>query len=85
MTHYTAMILHMIRDAMRAANERNAGVDRITIDNHQSNAWEGVHQARVRLGNDPTVYCLILAPSNAEITYRGAPIGDAFAEPLGTN
>lgn len=85
MTHYTSLILATLREALRRENERMAEVDRVTIDNHQSNAWEGVHQARVRLGNDPTVYRMILAPADAEITYRGRPVGDAFAEPLGAS
>lgn len=83
MTHYTGMILATLRSALKRENAVAAEVDRVVIDNHQQNGGYGVHQARVRLGNDPTTYRLILAPADAPIEINGRPIGDHFAMPLG--
>lgn len=83
MTHFAGMILSMMRAAMRRENALNAEVDRVSIDNHQQNGAHGVHQATVRLGNDPTTYRLILAPADAPITINGRPIGEHFTLPLG--
>lgn len=58
--------------------------ERITVDNHQGNGVYGVHQARVRLAGDPTIYRLVIAPHDAPISINSMPIGDHFAEPLGT-
>lgn len=59
--------------------------ERITIDNHQGNGAHGVHQARVRLAGDPTVYRLIIAPADAPISIGGREIATYFAQPLGDN
>lgn len=61
------------------------GADSITIDNHQSNGMYAVHQTRVTLEGDPTVYRMIIAPANAPIFINDdkRPVADAFAQPLG--
>lgn len=75
--HFTGYILHRLRAKMGSDRE-------ITIEPVVENAMHGLHQARVRLSDDPTVYRLILAPADAPLTYRGELIDNAFAEPLGT-
>lgn len=82
MTHFTGFIMSRIRNAMSALADIN-GADGITIDNHQSNGAYGIHQARVRLAGDPTVYRLILAPSDAPIEFGGRDAATYFARPLG--
>lgn len=76
--HYTGTILQRIRRALQQV----ASAD-VALDQEQQNAMDGVHQARVRLADDPTVYRLILAPADAPITLYGRLIGDCFAEPIG--
>lgn len=73
--HYTSLILYRIRQMIRGGE--------ISIDNHQQNAGDGVHQCRVRLEGDSAVYRMILAPADAPITLYGRPVGEAFAKPLG--
>lgn len=57
--------------------------ERITIDNHQGNGAHGVHQARVRLAGDPTVYRVLVMPADAPIQIGGRAIADYFPRPLG--
>lgn len=82
MTHFTGFILSRIRNAMNAL-ATTAADNGITIDNHQQNGAHGIHQARVRLAGDPTVYRLILAPSDAPIEFGGRDAATYFARPLG--
>jgi len=77
--HFTGHIMAEIRNA---ANDSNGG-DYLTVDNLQQNATCGIHQARVRLAGDATVYRLILAPADAPIMVGKQPITDHFAKPLG--
>ena len=77
-SHFTGLISARIKRAV-AAHEFG---DEITIDNGQANGMHRVHQCRVRLAGDPTVYRMILAPADAPIELYGRPIGDAFAQPL---
>lgn len=67
----------------RERNSCHPETDWMEIDGHQSNGSYGVHQARVTLRSDPTVYRLIVAPADAPITINGRPIGEHFAKPLG--
>jgi hypothetical protein len=82
MTVYPGFILANIAEWSRADK---GGKDTITIDNHQCNGAYCVHQARVKLDGDPTIYRLILAPANAPIFINDdkRPVADAFAAPLG--
>jgi hypothetical protein len=82
MTIFPGFILSKLAEWAR---KDDCQTDRITIDNHQSNGAFCVHQARVRLQGDPTVYRLIIAPANAPIFINDdkRPIADAFAQPLG--
>lgn len=84
MTIFPGFILSRLADWARRDSDEN---ERITIDNHQGNGVYGVHQARVRLKGDPTVYRLIIAPANAPIFINDdkRPVADAFAQPLGDN
>lgn len=79
---YPGFILTKIASLCRLDTDKT---DKITIDNHQSNGAQGVHQARVRLAGDTTTYRLILAPADAEIFINGdkRPVAEAFAQPLG--
>ena len=83
MTHYTGMILSMLRTAMNRENERNSDADKITIERRQQNGAYGIHQATVRLRGDANTYRLILAPADAPIEINGRPIGEHFSLPLG--
>ena len=85
---FQGMIIHRIRTALKAQGESCGKSDcgcngEITIEGHQLNGMDGVHQARVRLSNDPTIYRLILAPADAPLELYGRPIGHAFSKPLG--
>lgn len=78
--HFTGLIMSRIRRIINAAPGDD---DAITIDNHQQNAMHGIHQARVRLAGDPTVYRLILAPADAPVEFGGRDAATYFARPLG--
>ena len=82
MTHFSGFIVSRIANAMNAL-ARTAADNAITIDNHQQNAAHGIHQARVRLAGDPTVYRMILAPSDAPIEFGGREAATYFSRPLG--
>lgn len=69
-----------IIDTIRKAITRNVPM---AISNHQANGCYGIHQCKVKVKDDPTVYRLIVAPADAPITINGRPIGDHFAQPLG--
>lgn len=75
--HYAGFLLN--RFAKLAGCDPNG----ITVDQHQQNGAHGVHQARVRLHGDDTIYRLILAPESAPFEANGAPIDQHFAKPLG--
>lgn len=76
--HFTGFILTRIKRSL--AGE---ACTEVSIENHQQNASHGVHQCRVRLAGDPTVYRMILCPADAPVELYGRPVGDAFAQPLG--
>lgn len=52
----------------------------IEVDQHQASGCWGVHQVRVRLPDDDTVYRLIVAPADAPISIGDAPVDDHFSE-----
>jgi hypothetical protein len=81
MTVFPGFIVAQLAELTRKAT----GADPIVIDNHQTNGAHCVHQARVRLAGDPTVYRMILAPADAPIFINDdkRPVADAFALPLG--
>lgn len=83
MTVFPGFILAQLAQFARDAS--TMGVDRITIDNHQTNGAYCVHQARARIAGDPTVYRIIIAPANAPIFINDdkRPVAEAFALPLG--
>ena len=81
MTHYTGFIVSIIRNAIAAGRHDNA--NKVSIDNLQQNAAHGIHQARVRLEGDPTIYRMILAPADAPIEFGGREASTYFARPLG--
>lgn len=56
--------------------------NKLVIDQHQSTGAFGVHQARVRLAGDETVYRMILAPADAPVMVNGVPADSYFLEPL---
>lgn len=78
--HFTGLILTHIRNAVKAANAQadSAKSDIVMIDNVQENGVWGVHQARVMLDNDETVYRLILAPADAPIKIGTMDADDHF-------
>ena len=51
-------------------------------DQHQANGLYGVHQLRVRLPGDPTVYRVLIAPADAPISIGGVAADHHFSEPL---
>jgi len=79
---YPGYILAAIRSALKESTNRTISQE-ITIDNQQVNGTFGVHQARVRLKGDPTVYRLIIAPANAPLQCGGRDLETYFAQPLG--
>jgi divalent metal cation (Fe/Co/Zn/Cd) transporter len=80
MTIFPGFILSRLAEWARLDAEAS---DRIAIDNHQANGVHGVHQARVRLAGDSTVYRLIIAPPDAPIAIDGRDAATYFAAPLG--
>lgn len=82
---YTGFFIDAFRrwSTNRAVDENATDDHKITVSNHQANGVTGIHQAKVTLQGDPTVYRMLIAPANAPITINGRPIGDHFAEPLG--
>lgn len=81
--HYTGFIVRQLTRATKMLAASELG-DAVTIDNHQANGAFGVHQCRVRLNGDATVYRLLLAPADAPIRVQGRAIEDYFCEPLGS-
>jgi hypothetical protein len=81
--HFTGMILHRLAKLLSA--EDPADPNHITIDQAQQNGAFGVHQRRIRLKDDPTVYRLLLAPENAPIWISGLPVDEHFIFPLGAS
>lgn len=51
-------------------------------DQHQQNGLYGLHQLRVRLPDDATVYRVIVAPANAPITVNGVAIDEHFHQSI---
>lgn len=51
-------------------------------DQHQANGLWGVHQLRVKLPEDATVYRVIIAPENAPIRIGDIPADEHFSYPL---
>lgn len=51
-------------------------------DQHQANGAYGVHQVRVRLPGDPTIYRVIVAPADAPLQVGQLPIDQHFIEPI---
>lgn len=82
MTVFPGFILAQIASWAR---QDASGSDKITVDGHQGNGVYGVHQARVRIANDPTVYRILIAPADAPIFINDdkRPVAEAFALPLG--
>jgi hypothetical protein len=82
--HFAGFILSrlcsMVRGVYKPDDLDGSG---ITIDQHQQNGSFGIHQARVRLSGDPTVYRLLLCPADAPVNVRGCPISEHFALPIG--
>lgn len=74
--HFAGTIMARIRSAV--ADHGGA----VRIDQPQSNSLYGVHQARLRLAGDDTVYRLIIAPADAPISIGGCAADDHFAKPL---
>lgn len=75
--HYAGMVAFIVR--------RNFPAEYGATDQHQQNAMYGLHQMRVRLPDDPTVYRLIVAPANAPIFVgreNQIPIDQHFLEPI---
>jgi hypothetical protein len=72
--HFTGGILAGIARAVNSDRTVEA-----TIDQRQSNALHGIHQARVTIEGDPRPYRLILAPANAPI---GLPHGGDRCDPI---
>lgn len=56
--------------------------DDARADLMQANGLYGVHQLRVRLAGDDTVYRIIVAPANAPIAIGGVPADQHFSLPL---
>lgn len=81
MTHFTGLILTKIARLVNVARDPSL-VDVITIDQHQQNGSYGVHQARVRLNDDPVIYRMILAPVDAPISINGVAADNHFAKPI---
>lgn len=52
------------------------------VDQHQGNGAWCVHQLRVRLPDDPTVYRVIVAPADAPLAIGSQPIDEHFREPI---
>lgn len=69
--HYSGLLANAIRRALIEF-----------VDQRQANATYGVHQLRVRLPDDPTVYRVLIAPSDAPIMIGGVGVDAHFAEPI---
>lgn len=52
------------------------------VDQHQGNGLWCVHQLRVRLPDDPTVYRVIVAPADAPLAVGSQPIDQHFLSPI---
>ena len=82
---YPGYILARLSRWAKEHRERTQGADganELIIDDHQCNGMHCVHQASVRLQNDPTTYRMIIAPANAPLELYGRPIDEAFGKPL---
>lgn len=53
-----------------------------SVDQHQSNGLYALHQLRVKLEGDDTVYRVIVAPANAPIHVGTLPVDKHFMEPV---
>lgn len=84
MTVSPGYILAAIRSALKESSAPQIAQE-IAIDGHQVNGAYCVHQARVRIAGDPTIYRMIIAPANAPIFINDdkRPCADAFPLPLG--
>ncbi len=58
------------------------GIAGAHVDQHQQNGLHAVHQLRVRLPGDDTIYRVIVAPANAPICIGEVDADLHFIEPL---
>ena len=72
---YTGAIARFIAQTLN--NARDA-----TVDQHQSNGAHCVHQLRVRLPGDPTVYRVLIATAETPISIGTVAADDHFGEPI---
>lgn len=79
--HYTGLISSAIRCLLRGAKAPEA-FGEATADQPQSNGAYGVHQFRLRLSGDETVYRVIVAPANAPISINGVRADEYFLDPI---
>lgn len=68
--YHTGHIMALLRRAMRDSA--------VVVSPGPQNGLYGVHQALVRLDDDPIDYRLLLAPANAPIFIIGQPIDHHF-------
>ena len=91
-THYTGLVTRWIERMMNKGSIpweiTPDDSDRPRADQHQQNGGWGIHQLRVRLPGDDTVYRVLVAPADAPIFVGrgphvdGCPIDQHFVEPI---
>lgn len=81
--HYTGLIASSIKRLINGwqhpAHTEFAGA---IADQRQMNGAYGVHQMRVRLPDDPTVYRVLVLPAEAPVSIGGVPADQHFSEPM---
>ena len=80
--HFTGLIAASIARLVNG-DAAHDGFEGAVADEHQQNGAWGVHQLRVMLPDDPTIYRVLIAPKDAPIKIGNGTADQHFSHPIG--